>query len=301
MRTWRVILLLTWLAACAVPPPVMTPVPLPHARHGHRVEPVRGGLLAFGGSAPRAGADASRQSWWLAPGAAAWRRVSDMATPRNFFGSAVIDGVVYAIGNGVERYDFDADRWCPVAPAGQLPRSHFAAAAIGRELFVLGGFPLERSTASLVDVDSGAVRATSAPPGFCAGDHFHCVATLAGELHVIGGLDGETFTPRCQHWIRDGASWRAAEPVPVGVWTKFGGSAVVGDELLLFGEFGGLCYDRASGWRPCAGRGELVAMAAYAGVGAEVCAIGGLPVEGPRRSMLGVYTPATDRWRSRDG
>lgn len=295
-------LCLALAGACHAPVPVPAALPLPQARHGHRVEAVAAGLLAFGGFAPRAGADAGRQTFLLAPGDSQWQPRAAMNRSRSFFASVVIDDVVHAVGDGVERYDVAEDRWVEIAAPGQLPRSHFAAAAIEHEIFVLGGYPIERSGFWIVDTRSGAIAAGIPPPGFHPGDHFHFIAALDGALHVVGGLDVATFEPKREHWVlvqaeKQHPAWRAMSPAPAGMWAKFGGGVVHGEQWLLFGDFGGHCFTAASGWRPCSGWEGLVAMPALTSIAGEVAAFGGMPVGEPRVPRVRVYDVAADRWR----
>jgi hypothetical protein len=301
-RRRDVALVLLALGGCAatatIPPPPLAPALLPIERHGHRVERVRGGLLSFGGFGdpwlPDRGA---RETWWLAPGATSWQRRADLSLEHSFFASAVVDGAVVAIGNGIERYDFERDRWELVVPAGALPRSHFGAAALGRTLFVLGGFPKELGELHVVDLESGTVRVEPSPPSFRPGDHFHFVQTLGGKLHVIGGLDGETFRPRREHWIRGERGWEAQPPPPEGLWAKFAVQAAVGDALYLFGDFGGWRLDAASGvWTSRSPPPEMLVMAPSAEIDGTLWVIGGMGVERPRRVLL-AYDVAADTWR----
>jgi hypothetical protein len=298
----RAPLLLAALAACAGPQraaPDWSPPPLPGARHGHRVEPLAGGFLAFGGFArDDAGEDrGTHLCCWLPRGGTAWQRRADLRHGQAFGSSAVIDGIVYAVGGDVERYDAAADRWVEVVPPGALPESHFAAAAVGRELFVLGGYPVERSALFAVDAATGAVRREPPPPSFAPGDHFHFLAALGGELHVVGGLDASTFVPRREHWVRRAGSWVALPEPPPGLWAKFGGQAVVGGCWYLFGDFGGCCFDPATGrWTPRAPwPGEFVLPGVIAD-GGTIHVLGGMRVEGDRGVLL-AYDTDTDAWR----
>ena len=286
------------LAGCSAAAPRWQPVPLPQARHGHRVEAVSGGLLAFGGFAADASGERDECAcFWLGPGSAQWQRRADMRHGRAFFGSAVVDGSVFAIGEGVERYDAAADRWIEVVPAGALPRSHFAAAAVGRELFVLGGYPLEQSAFFAVDTASGAVRREEPPPGFTPGDHFHFLAELGGELHCAGGLDVATFAPRREHWVRRHDAWVALPAPPAGLWAKFGGQAVTGGRWYLFGDFGAYRYDPdAQQWTACAPWGRALVMPGVVAVGDAIWIVGGMQVEGHGNVLL-EYRPAQDAWR----
>lgn len=307
--------------------PELTPVPLPAPRHGHRLEVVDGGLVSFGGFGdPWAEDRETRQTWRLAPGAAAWTRAADMAVGRAFFGSAVVAESVFAIGEGLERYDARADRWTSVGTAGlpatRLPKSHFAAAALGSTIYVLGGYGGAADALFAIDVptpgsESGSgsgsgdptLRELPPPPGFGHGDHFHVLQVLPGEphgpelrvpeLHVIGGLDGESFEPKAEHWVLAADGWRAAPPPPVGVWAKFTVQAVHAGRLYLFGDFGSFCFDPASGaWSERAKPPFLVVMPQAVARGGSIHVIGGTAVgeEDDRRPLLLRYDVGADRW-----
>jgi hypothetical protein len=240
----------------------------------------------------------TRECFFLPRGGASWQRRAGMQHGRAFFGSAVIDGSVYAVGDGVERYDASADRWVEVAPPGALPESHFAAAAVGRELFVLGGYPLERSAFFAVDAATGAVQRQAPPPSFAPGDHFHFAAELAGELHVVGGLDAATFVPRREHWVRRGGEWRALPQPPAGLWAKFGGQAVVGGRWYLFGDFGAWCFDPAAGtWSPRAPWPRSLTLTGVAVADGAIVVLGGFPGEEGGAPVRFVYDVGADAWR----
>jgi len=310
-RYARCMLMLALLAALAVsaqvanaqsdsnaaPTPVW-PTALARERHGHRIEPLDGGLLCFGGFGdPHAEDRESRQTWWLAPGATEWKRRADLRRQRAFFGSAVIAGVVYAIGADIERYDAKADAWVEVTPPGKLPRSHFGAAALEGKLFVLGGYGAAEAALWVVDVKDGAVRAEPPPPGFAKGDHFHLVHALRGELHVIGGLDGETFRVQREHWVRGAEGWRALPAPPEGLWAKFSAHTVVGESLYVFGENGGWRFDAAEGaWRELAQSGSMLAMPATAVHDDKLWILGGMEVGRNDARVLRAFDLRGQRW-----
>jgi N-acetylneuraminic acid mutarotase len=288
----------------------VVPIPLPAARHGHRIEKVGGGLLCFGGygdaSAPNR---ESEQTWWLAPGAKTWRRRTDMAVGRGFFGSAVVGDVVYAIGDGVERYDLPNDRWRRLKPDERLPRSHFAAAAVGSTVYILGGYGGETDKLWAIEHPSEKLRALPPPPGFKRDDHFHFLHAFGGKLHVIGGLDGKSFTPKAEHWVLtnplatpespSAKCWTAQARLPVAVWAKFAVQAVADGKLYLFGDFGAFRFDSTKKeWTPRAKLPFMIAMPQAVSHAGSIWVIGGEHVaqQRPRERILLQYVVARDAW-----
>jgi len=226
--------------------------PLPSARHGHRLERLADGTLCFGGFGDARAADrGKRDTLWLADGGAAWEVLDPMPRGRAYFGSTVWNGAVFAIGGGMDRFDSDSRSWTPFIAAGELPDSHFGAAGAGGTAWVLGGFPVDRSGFFAIDLSEASIRRLPPPPGFAAGDHFHILHVLDGNLHVIGGLDAETFDPKAEHWLlaADG-SWQALPPPPVPMWGKFAVHGVVGDAIVYHAMEASLRYTAANGWEP---------------------------------------------------
>jgi hypothetical protein len=288
----------------------LVPIPLPAPRHGHRIERVDGGLLCFGGFGnPAAPSRESAQTWWLAPGAQQWERRADMAVGRSFFGSAVVEGDVYAIGDGVERFDRRADRWTHMATGEGLPRTHFAATAVGSTIYVLGGYGGDTMKLCAVDATTGERRFLPAPPRFKRGDHFHILQALGGQLHVIGGLDGESFVPKTEHWVMTNPTaspdappaecWSAAAPPPAPVWAKFAVQVVADGRLYLFGDFGAFRFDaRKKAWTSRAPLPVTIVMPQAVALGGVIWVIGGERVDDARRRsrLLFRYGIAHDAW-----
>jgi hypothetical protein len=276
-------------------------VALPVARHGHRIERIDGGLLAFGGFVQDSPDQdrGSRETWFLADGGTRWQRRADLNLGRAFFGSAVISGSVFAIGGGVERYDARADRWTTVIPDGALPQSHFAAAACDGRLWVLGGFPGTGTGMWEVDVQSASVTQVAPPPSFRPGDHFHFLCTLRSELHAIGGLDGERFEPRREHQVLRQGQWQPLPELPAGMWAKFAAQALHDGKLYLFGDFGGFCFDP----EPCTWTAKSpmpfpLVMPAAVTLGDRIWIIGGMTTDRARVVLL-EYDVREDRFSDR--
>lgn len=305
-------LALATLAGCNTPDPVSlrarpdleAPARLPDARHGHRIEPLPDGYLCIGGFARGAGRDQDAVSF-LPAGSKQWQGRAPLPNPQAFAASATIRGHVHAIGRTVERYDASKDRWQTIVGPGSLPQSHFGACAIDDRIFVLGGFPQVGTGFSIVDADQGTVQQAEPPPSFEHGDHFHFVHSLLGELHVIGGIDGETFTMHTHHWVRRDGEWHALPPCPEGLWAKFAAHAVHDGKLYLFGEFGGYCYDPAQQmWHERAAMPQMLAMPATVATASSLWVIGGMKVEKAEAGTANVlwrYDLAADRWHEEQG
>lgn len=287
-------LLLVLLAACGASPP-MAPTALPEMRHGHRIERLEHGYLCFGGFGRSTDGDrGTRACSMLRDGSREWQPRQPLNHGHAFFASATIDGVVYAIGEAVERYDAQRDTWRVLVEPGHLPRSHFGAAAVGDKIYVLGGFPKIGTGFHVVDTGNGTVSEAAAPPSFTHGDHFHFVCSLAGELHVLGGIGNNGM--HTAHWVRRDEAWQRLADCPEGLWTKFAAHAVHDDKLYLFSEAGGFCYDPADAtWRPRARPPHMVAMPAAVATGNSIWVVGGIQVK-QRTNVFWRYDISEDRF-----
>lgn len=290
------LLLVVLLAACGTVPGV-APQALPAARHGHRIERVAGGYLCFGGFDGSAQGDRGTKACSvLKNGSGQWQSCQPLNHGHSFFASATIKGCAYAIGEAVERYDAEHDRWHVVVEPGHLPRSHFGATAIGDHIYVLGGFPKIGTGFHIVDTLSGTVTGAPAPPSFGHGDHFHFVCALAGELHVLGGIGGDAGAMHTAHWVRRNEEWQRLLDCPEGLWTKFAAHVVHDGKLYLFSEVGGYCYDPGEAtWQPRAKPPRLVAMPVAVANGTDIWIIGGMQVE-QRANVFWRYDIREDRF-----
>ncbi len=283
--------------------------PLPAKRHGHRAHIVENELLVIGGFSSSASGRGTSHTWIQDLDTGAWRQAASLNQGKAFASSVVVDGIVYAVGSSIERYDQTADRWDVVLPGGEFPKTHFGAALIGRKIIAVGGYPIEQSGVKAFDLDTGEVTNLPLLPGFTPGDHFHFVVNLRGELHVIGGLRVENFTPSAQHWVFDVDGWRAATPPPAPVWAKFAIWAVLDDQLYLFAGYGftrddalgptsGFRYDsRSDTWTVVAVPPKLLAMPATVVLDGRLHVLGGQPLDdGPFPTAVTVYEPKEDSW-----
>src|SRR5688572_30415775 len=79
---------------------------LPLSRHGHRVHLVGNVLYVMGGYSYGSADRGMRQAFAYDFDRARWRRLAEMGVGKGFFGSGVIAGRIYTVGEGViECYD----------------------------------------------------------------------------------------------------------------------------------------------------------------------------------------------------
>lgn len=185
----------------------------------------------------------TRETWILDLPDGKWKRGADMIAGRSFFSSAVAGGAIHAMGGAIERYDAAKDAWETVSGPEVFPASHFGGAALGSKLYALGGFPERSGGFAGFDLEKKTTFDPPEPPGFGKGDHFHVIAALDGVIHVVGGLDGETFEARTDHHVFDGNGWKPAKPPPTGLFSKFAVVETSGDRLYYFSGGTGLAFD----------------------------------------------------------
>lgn len=272
------------------------PAALEPGRHGHRMHLFEGKLFVFGGF-PHAG-DRERgmlETWVLDLVSGKWRAGPNLNKPMAFHGSAVARGSIYAVSGQIERLDLGRKAWTVEASAGSVPDTHFAAAALGRKIYTIGGFPREKGSFRSFDTSTREVKLEAGMPGFKPGDHFHVLMALDGKLHVFGGLCGDQFEPMATHQVFDGRKWRTALALPRSLWAKFAVQQVVGHRAFIFDEQGGLVYDaRANTWKTAAKLPRQLVMPASYEAGGFIYVLGG-DIERTRSRVLR-YDIERDVW-----
>jgi N-acetylneuraminic acid mutarotase len=168
-------------------------------------------------------------------------------------------------------------------PPVPLARGEVAAAVVGREIAIVGGFLADGATSPQVDAFEPASGRWRRLPDLPAGRNHALAAAWRGRLYVAGGYgaDGRARTA----WFLERGKWRALPRLPYGL--AAGGAAVVGDKLYLVGGVAGppdrsvlvaralvLDLRRPTAWRFAPGPGgrEHLAVAARAG---RIYALGG--------------------------
>jgi hypothetical protein len=148
-----------------------------------------------------------------------WELAASMSQRRSYIAATELGGAIYAAGGMVgetgrplstfARYDPALDRWSTLAPL-PVPTRAAAAAAVGGELYVMGGTTRSGNTAAVwsFSPDSGTWTARSPLPE----PRFnHEAVAVGGRVYVLGGyLDGRerddvfAYEPASDRWSRLG-------------------------------------------------------------------------------------------------
>lgn len=285
------------LAACGTSDGRESPVALPDARWGHRVEATDDGWLCLGGFTGTARAEDDRQMAWLARGATTWTPLPPMPAGLAFGGSCRVGNAILAFGDAAHRFDLRERVWRPSFAHPFLPRSHFGMGLVDDTVFLLGGAAQARGAVLACRVADGTVVEAPAPPDAADGDHLPLMTVILGELHVVGGVDGEA-RPLARHWVCRDDAWVALPPPPTGIWAKFAVSAVNGATLWTFGDFGGFAFDASTGtWSPAPPMPRVLAMPATVVCDRSIHVLGGLDPNDPRRRNHLVFDLVSETWR----
>jgi N-acetylneuraminic acid mutarotase len=117
-----------------------------------------------------------------------------------------------------------------------VPRGEVAAAKIGGEIAIVGGFLADGSSSRRVDAfSSSATSPWRALPDLPTAVNHALAAGWRGRLYVAGGY-GDTGRLRTA-WVLDAGAWRPLPALPYGL--AAGGAAVVGGKLYLVGGVAG--------------------------------------------------------------
>ena len=182
-----------------------------------------------------------------------WQPIRRCLEPRLDASGATIGPLLYVIGgyvspdhvlNVVDILDMKAGRWAGRWPTpAKMAQSHLAVACDGeRFIYVVSGqlgSQCRPATASTFALDTKAALFHELPP--LPEARYAAAAQLwNGRLHVIGGSQGDRFTPASDHWslaVDSGRAldreWRVEPSIPAGGPHR--ASAVVDGRLFVFG------------------------------------------------------------------
>jgi N-acetylneuraminic acid mutarotase len=148
--------------------------------------------------------------------------------------------------------------WDARAPM-PLPRTEVAAAAVGNEIVVFGGFTQDGSASPRADAYSPARDTWRRLPDLPIGVHHAMAVAAGGKVYAIGGYSGTGATLRAAFVLERGA-WRAIPRMPFP--RAAAGAGVVRGKIVVAGGVGearrlarnALVYDiRTRRWSVVAG------------------------------------------------
>ena len=125
-------------------------------------------------------------------------------------------------------------QWDTRAPM-PLPRTEVAAAAVGNEIVVVGGFTIDGGASRRADAYSPARDSWRRLPDLPIGVHHAMAVGVAGKAYVLGGYTGTGATLRTAFVLENGA-WRALPRMPFP--RAAAGAGVSGRRIVVAGGIG---------------------------------------------------------------
>jgi hypothetical protein len=190
--------------------------------------------------------------------------------------------------------------WRRLAPV-PTERTEVAAAAVGRRIWVLGGYAPDGKTVTTAEVYDTATDNWARGPDLPVAVNHAMAATLDGVLYVAGGNDGRG--PSDQVARLDGDRWRRLAPLPRG--RQAGGMVALDGRLYLVGGVveGGLASDTqvydpaADRWSAAPGLPTPREHLGAAAAGGRVYVVGGRTGGiGSNLAAAEAFDPGSGRW-----
>ena len=190
--------------------------------------------------------------------------------------------------------------WRRLAPV-PTERTEVAAAAVGRRIWVLGGYAADGATLATAEVYDTVTGTWTRGPDLPVAVNHAMAATLDGVLYVAGGNDGHV--PSDQVARLDGDRWRRLAPLPRG--RQAGGLVALDGRLYLVGGVveGGLASDTqvydpaADRWTPAPGLPTPREHLGAAAAGGRVYVVGGRTGGiGSNLAAAEAFDPGAGRW-----
>jgi N-acetylneuraminic acid mutarotase len=125
-------------------------------------------------------------------------------------------------------------QWDTRAPM-PLPRTEVAAAAVGNEIVVIGGFTIDGGASPRADAYSPARDIWRRLPDLPVGRHHAMAVGVGGKAYVLGGYSGTGATLRTAFVLENGA-WRALPRMPFP--RAAAGVGVSGGRIVVAGGIG---------------------------------------------------------------
>ncbi|XP_022109754.1 kelch-like ECH-associated protein 1 [Acanthaster planci] len=125
-----------------------------------------------------------------------WKTLASMNVPRNRVGTAVLDGLLYAVGgseactkhNSAERYNPDEDKWTMIAPM-HTKRIGVGCAVVNRLLYAVGGYDGNNRLDSVECYHPENDEWTTVAP-MKARRSGAGVCSVGNYIYAVGGYDG---------------------------------------------------------------------------------------------------------------
>jgi len=175
------------------------------------------------------------------------------------------------------------------------------AAAVGPDIYVVGGYRRDGSTVSTVEVFQPSVGRWRAAPELPLAVNHAMAATVGGAVHLFGGHTA-TGRPSASAFRLDRDGWRRLADLPEG---RVAGTAVAAaGKVYLAGGLSPdglaramLVYDPAGDrWSLAPGPPTPREHLGGAGAGDKVYTVGGRAAGRGNLDAVEVYDPATARW-----
>jgi hypothetical protein len=152
-----------------------------------------------------------------------WAKAPSLPTPRSAHAVVVAGGAIHVLGGpGTRRIDrFNGRKWAQEARLPGETLNAPAAVALGRKLYVIGGFGgssnLPTARVRVFDLASKKWTQAAPLPGARGG---HAAVVLDGRIHVLGG--GNDVSTLASHSVYDPATnrWSAAAPMPIAAYWR---------------------------------------------------------------------------------
>lgn len=172
-----------------------------------------------------AGAE-SKEAAGLSASVGCWTERAAMNEPRYGFGSAVVNGKIYAIGgrnkegllSSVEVYGKDTGKWEKAEPM-PTPRSGVQVTVLGGKIYAIGG------SAGSETAPNGAADTTAAErydptsgkwtvlPSMQTGRSLYRLAAANGKIYSVGGSGDGTVLPDVEEYDPDSNTWAERQPM----------------------------------------------------------------------------------------
>nr|KAG5711505.1 hypothetical protein BaRGS_025932 [Batillaria attramentaria] len=202
--------------------------------------------------------------------------------------------------NIMEAYDTRADTWTVCGTPDTIPRAYHAAAALGTNIYIVGGFDGTKCLSSCRMFDPLSKTWNK------AGRMHHrrcyvCVAVLQGYIYAMGGYDGEVWKKSVERYDPAQLQWQRVRPMNHA--RSDAGATTLDDKIYICGGFDGTgCLDSAEVYNPVSGQWTLIAPMPKRRSGVGVMAyhgcvyvLGGF--NGNARKSTGKrYNPKTKEW-----